>query len=275
MIRIFKNLQIVPQSLIPAFSELFPERVGKRNIPVPRAATSTHNRRIELINLGRYIDSNRYNSRYKQKDVKLGLINIYNGKCAFCEQKIEYYHIEHYRPKSIYYWLAYSWDNLLMSCPLCNSSKGNNFEIEGDEIRFELNDHNLKLINHFSERYNVVERPLLINPEQIDPEKFLVFSKDGRISSRDPRFIYTIELCRLNRDILVDLRRGLLDRFRENIRDAILSNRDSKSNQMTAIKTNVRNFKSDSEDLKNEFLAFRKLAISEQWLSKIIKEVAT
>ena len=47
---------------------------------------------------------------YKTKAVEEKLYEIYHLKCAYCERDIsdDDKHIEHYRPKSRYYWLAYS-----------------------------------------------------------------------------------------------------------------------------------------------------------------------
>lgn len=83
-------------------------------------SVTTHERRKELILKNEYIEENKYNSRYKQDDVKKALQTQYKNKCAFCEQYSERWDVEHYRPKTIYYWLAYSWDNLLYACPTCN-----------------------------------------------------------------------------------------------------------------------------------------------------------
>lgn len=50
------------------------------------------------------------------------------GKCAFCEAPTSatyYGDVEHFRPKSIYWWLAYCYDNYLYSCRVCNGKKGN------------------------------------------------------------------------------------------------------------------------------------------------------
>ena len=80
------------------------------------------------------------------KAQKQALLDLFNGKCAFCETPIrEGMHgdVEHFRPKGGvieedgskakyldkkgverdhpgYYWLAYDWRNLLPSCQLCN-----------------------------------------------------------------------------------------------------------------------------------------------------------
>ena len=57
------------------------------------------------------------------------------GKCAYCEAPtsvVAHGDVEHFRPKSIYWWLALTFDNYLYSCQLCNQSyKSDNFPISG------------------------------------------------------------------------------------------------------------------------------------------------
>jgi hypothetical protein len=58
-----------------------------------------------------------------------------SGKCAYCEAPtdlVAHGDVEHYRPKSVYWWLAYCYDNYLYSCQICNQSyKGDNFPVHG------------------------------------------------------------------------------------------------------------------------------------------------
>jgi hypothetical protein len=73
---------------------------------------------------------------YAHETVKNALLKLQHGKCAFCECKVthqQYGDVEHFRPKKGYkqkdgdplgrpgyYWLAYEWTNLLVSCQICN-----------------------------------------------------------------------------------------------------------------------------------------------------------
>jgi hypothetical protein len=56
-----------------------------------------------------------------------------HGKCAYCEAPtatVAHGDVEHFRPKSVYWWLAYCYDNYLFSCQLCNQSfKSDNFPL--------------------------------------------------------------------------------------------------------------------------------------------------
>jgi hypothetical protein len=60
------------------------------------------------------------------------------GKCAYCEANTEvvaHGDVEHYRPKSVYWWLAYTYDNYLYACQICNQIyKSDNFPISGVQL---------------------------------------------------------------------------------------------------------------------------------------------
>ena len=55
------------------------------------------------------------------------------GKCAYCESPtdtVAHGDVEHYRPKSKYWWLAYCYENYLYSCQICNQVyKGDEFPV--------------------------------------------------------------------------------------------------------------------------------------------------
>ena len=105
------------------------------------------------------------------------------GKCCYCEVKIPVpyalQHIEHYRPKSQsrqsrgsnpvlpgYYWLAYDWTNLFLSCHFCNSSnKGDLFPLSNEALR--TRDHHGSVAQ---------ESPLVLCPDGAeDPEQHIEF----------------------------------------------------------------------------------------------------
>lgn len=271
MIKVVKDITQIPQSLIPAFRDLFPERAGRSITAIPLTSRTTHQKRMEVIASRVYTDHVTFNSRYKLADIKDKLLRIYKGKCAFCEQKAEIPHIEHYRPKITYYWLAYSWDNLLMSCPMCNLKKGENFAIDGNRAIFNNTEINIRSINTCSANHDSEELPKMVNPEVTDPHGHIHFEKNGKIQSDHPRFKYTIQKCEIDRTSLNDSRRAILDRFREHIRDALLVNTNL-ADQKTAISTNIRNFVRDSENENESFLAFRRYALNNNWLNEIIKD---
>jgi hypothetical protein len=71
----------------------------------------------------------------KWKSAKKALEREAAQKCAYCEAPtsvVAHGDVEHFRPKSIYWWLAYGFDNYLFSCQICNQLyKGDKFPING------------------------------------------------------------------------------------------------------------------------------------------------
>ena len=264
MIKVTKDISAIPSSLQVPSPENFPG-------VIPRPPKTTHKRRLELIGNNGYLDQPRYNDRYKQQDVRIALKKIYNGKCAFCEQKIEQSHIEHYRPKKIYYWLAFSWDNLLISCATCNIFKGKNFEIEGKTAGFTNTIDTINKINGISAAYDATEKPRMVNPEVTDPEGEIQFSKNGNIVSDNNRFSYTIDKCKIDRKHLNDSRKKLLDDYKKDIVSALYSN-DEIGAQKIEIDASVRRFTRALLDKDNEYLGFRKYVLSNGWLNDVIKD---
>jgi uncharacterized protein (TIGR02646 family) len=69
---------------------------------------------------------------------KSTLIADSHGKCAYCEAPttiVAHGDVEHFRPKSIYWWLAYCYDNHLFACQICNQThKGDHFPVSGERI---------------------------------------------------------------------------------------------------------------------------------------------
>ena len=229
-------------------------------MPVPSSLNSktTQKRREEVIKQGAYIDENKYNERYKQEDIKTSLSVIYKNKCAFCEQRVEQAHIEHYRPKSTYFWLAYSWDNLLLACPDCNQAKSNHFLIENEIVALYPSD--LADIHVLASKYNQLEQPKLIHPELEEVSSFIVFDEHGHISSDNERVNYTINTCKIDRTELNDMRKKILDDLIRDIEAEIFFAEGE--NLKSRISVLLRKFQRDSQVIENEFLTFRRYVIA-------------
>jgi uncharacterized protein (TIGR02646 family) len=65
-------------------------------------------------------------NKYRHAEIETALDTMFHGKCAYCESKIKHVsdpHIEHYRPKLTFPKFTFDWDNLLLACGTCNSTK--------------------------------------------------------------------------------------------------------------------------------------------------------
>lgn len=249
--------------------------------PASLDSETTNNLRADIIRNKKYPrGEKKYDNRYRMKDIKEALKRIYSNKCAYCEQNINdtYFHIEHYRPKDIYYWLAYSWDNLLLCCTKCNTKKGVQFEIQAEE-RVKIEEGDLRDLHHLTRKYNDIEKPLLVNPELEDVEDKLIFHwQTGDIDSNDPRCRYTIECCQLYRKEANENRQKLWDDFYKQIlvvfyRISILKKSLEKKeigeddykvkhhDYMVELEVHIRCFKEAANDESKEYLAFRRYVV--------------
>ena len=191
---------------------------------------------------------------YKGGSIQKKLNNIYNTKCAYCEDRLlnAPKYIEHYRPKDRYYWLAYSWDNLLLCCSSCNSSKGTNFETKNQKVIY--NNEPFEKIHNLGDDYNKLEKPMLINPEKEDVINDLTFDNNSKIYSNNERVDYTIETCKLNREELRKLREEILNDFINSVKKHYL---------VFITHGDITRFNPDIETLlekstqENKFYAFR------------------
>jgi len=192
---------------------------------------------------------------YKTKSVQDLLNKIYNLKCAFCEKNLldSDKHIEHYRPKSTYYWLSYSWDNLLLACGSCNSSKGNRFKINGNIAVYK--NEEFENIHELGSDYDIREMPLIVNPEKEDVINEIKYDSNARVFSQNIRVQHTIEqACQLNRDELVEKRLPILNDFKNQINKHYVLFKDK--GDISRFIPDIENFL-DKVSIKNEFYSFR------------------
>ncbi|MEM9492636.1 MAG: hypothetical protein AAGC55_26045 [Myxococcota bacterium] len=113
-------------------------------------------------------------------EVRTELAEALNHKCVYCEMALRKQGspVEHFRPKacvhnegeardhSRYWWLAWTWNNLLLACGRCNNqpNKGNQFPlVPGTQplpsLSFDVDK----------------EQPLLIDPARVEPREHLRF----------------------------------------------------------------------------------------------------
>ena len=159
-------------------------------------------------------------SIYAHESVKEALIKAQHQKCCFCERIIgKNGDVEHFRPKGAYqqaqgeslkypayYWLAYQWENLYLSCSSCNSRHKKNL--------FPLQDPSKRATNH-NQRITK-ESPLFIDCGKENPEEFIGFRAEYAYAiDGNSRGEITIDYLDLNSDDLIESRRQRLNDLRE------------------------------------------------------------
>ena len=124
-------------------------------------------------------------------------------KCSYCEAPtslVAYGDVEHYRPKSIYWWLAYNYENYLVSCQLCNQKfKKAKFPVRNNRLRAPRVANNstdahldslagtlgpdsldVTAVAAFRQLHEA-ERPLLLNPYMDKPEDFYAWRAEDTL----------------------------------------------------------------------------------------------
>ena len=145
------------------------------------------------------IDKHPFNSD-KWKAAKDQLKKETHDKCAYCEaltSLVAYGDVEHYRPKSKYWWLAYAYENYLVSCQLCNQKfKKAKFPIKNSKIKGPYISKNTTdsyidgvagkiapdslnniQVSSFIQLHNQ-ERPYLLNPYVDNPVNYYSWKAD-------------------------------------------------------------------------------------------------
>lgn len=79
--------------------------------------------------------------KYNHAEIKNALVEMFHGKCAYCESEVTaaaYGQIEHFYPKAIYPEKTFEWENLLLSCEICNNGqhKGVKFPLDAEAILY-------------------------------------------------------------------------------------------------------------------------------------------
>lgn len=178
---------------------------------------------------------------YSHKSVRQLLHSIQHGKCCYCEGYIDvkYSQVEHFRPKTHYYWLAYDWSNLLFACGDCNLAKGDSFPLKNP--RSKARSHRDQITR---------EHPLLINPAEVNPARYIGFRNERAYAIKDnPIGETTIEVLELNRrEALWKKRRNQLKHL-EDLLDMIdLTNGPEKRRAQQVFNELLKEYTQDSSE---------------------------
>jgi len=181
---------------------------------------------------------------YKEKEVRIALNKLFNGKCGYCESRlvaVTVADIEHFRPKGGfgdspktltkpgYYWLAAKWDNLLASCPNCNRT--NKFDIVnlgeltvGKLNKFPISNESFRLRNPLDDFEREESVRCLLDPCRDNPSQHIFFSDDGLILPKKRGNGYStkgkqsIDVYALQRKELVEEREALAIKIKAQIK---------------------------------------------------------
>lgn len=167
------------------------------------------------------------------------LRNKFANKCAYCEKSLSDIPVdaEHWRPKRKitaaaiaehpgYFWLAYSWRNLLPACSMCNSYDGkkNQFPVTNAHVlRVELTDEELAGLacpdeaipstlepgSYYlgAQDLDRLEDPLLLHPfADQEPRQHLDFCGTGQVRGLTKKGEWSIKVFALNREGLMKAR---------------------------------------------------------------------
>lgn len=136
------------------------------------------------------------------KAVKQALYDLYHGKCAFTEEKLDFEEMEvaHYRPVSLYPALEFEWSNLLPVSKNVNALLSNKFPIEEKQV-----DENLLLDVENRKADSaclLAEEPLLLHPEVDTPENHL--TGDEELMGLTQRGIVTLTYLGTEYELLIN-----------------------------------------------------------------------
>lgn len=204
------------------------------------------------------------------KESKAQLLVESHNKCAYCDtptRVVAYGDVEHFRPKSHYWWLAYSYENYLPACIACNQEYKKDFfaladaarQLPGPAIDRQMTDaalqvlapqltvdpvddtQGMRLQTFLAELKR--EKALLINPYVDDPAVYLAYqpileTREVFIIPTKPRYKKVVEACEnlfgINRKELLDLRFQwycMYMTFRQTLADPGISNQTRLRNE--------------------------------------------
>jgi uncharacterized protein (TIGR02646 family) len=158
----------------------------RRSPDVPTTLASTKvdsaRREIESIVASGNLCSTDFQSHWNAPDVRKALYEMQHHKCCYCERTRDEKResdIDHFRPKALYWWLAYVWNNLFFTCRACNQ--------EHKKDKFPLRDEATRVtdprIDPSRESY------LLLHPCEDDPEEFLRWEWGACLEPRSPQLV--------------------------------------------------------------------------------------
>ena len=248
-------------------------------IPVPNSLNNAQTIRLRnrLISNNSWLNQTHFKNQFKQNDTKLGL-DTFSETCIFCQQKLsiatgnqDARSVEHFRPKSKYWWLVYSWDNLFPVCRACNQAKDNNFYCSGTQIT-NIRPTDLANVHTLAADYQAIEQLKLLHPELDEPEIHLKYNLIGKIETDGSiRGEYTIDTCKLDRLDIQGKRKSIFDQFEEKISLILFNGSKTSSQKQSEILRCYFDFQADTQNDRTIFSGFKRY-IFKQFLRDLLRE---
>jgi uncharacterized protein (TIGR02646 family) len=141
--------------------------------------------------------------------LKPALEALSDGKCWYTEakDKASFWQVDHFRPKSVYPWLAFEWRNMRLAGGVPNIAKRDSFPLKAGSTRATPDAPSIDL-----------EVPLLLDPTRWGDPELLTFNANGEPTCAVPsdndvqeRVVATIKIFELDGEKLCAGRR---DRWR-------------------------------------------------------------
>ena len=143
-------------------------------------------------------------------------------RCSYCEDSAGD-EIEHVKPKDLYPDRVFVWENYLLACGPCNGGKNNRFSVIRDG----------RLVDVTRPRGAPARRPgggvpAPINPRDEDPlsfldlaivDTFMFLPREGLPDVDELRADYTIDVLKLNREVLLVARREAYGAYRARLHE--------------------------------------------------------
>ena len=156
-------------------------------------AEADEEKRRELINKNA--------AHWGKPEIKNALLQMSNKKCWYTEADdcVSDWHVDHFRPKSTYQWLAFDWTNYRISGGIPNRKKSNKFPLSDDAHCAKFDAQDL-----------APERPMLIDPARPNDADLVTYDEQGMVKSARPdddavrrRVELTCEYLDLNSERLI------------------------------------------------------------------------
>jgi len=140
---------------------------------------------------------------FASKEVVEKLREIYHGKCAYTEEKLNPLIISHFRPPFAYPSFKNEWSNLLPFKEEVAIQMKRRFPTENEKIiHAPINEKEWQADSEIL----LAEKPLLLHPEVDTPENHLFVDSTGIMYAYTEKGRTTIEICKLNNNYLFGAR---------------------------------------------------------------------